>query len=387
MAARLASNSSLNILILEAGPPSADLETVHMAGLWSENFDKETDWNIITSPQNGINDRQVKLSRGKFLGGSSSCNATLCIRGSPQDYDDWGVEGWSGKDMFKYMKKAEKFTSKPWFKADEGAHGYDGKIGTSPHDLAPISELIAESMQDKGLDWDADMFSRGENPHGCGHVPRTVVQGWRTTSADFVTKANEKSNIDIVTDAHVDKVVIEKEANDLVAKGVEVVLADGTVAEVRAEKEVIVSGGSYCSPIILNRSGIGARQELEKHGIETLVELPAVGKNLMDHIVSPLILPPYQSLYHPRNSKKLSIDFRRFVSFIMRPRKKVSHETSMPTTITLLLKPSPNGRQTRQVSCLRFHLEYSASHVLTPDSRTPSSGTTPIAQKAAIQWL
>lgn len=248
----------------------------------------------MTSPQSQLNDRQVKLSRGKFLGGSSSCNATLCIRGSPQDYDDWGVEGWSGREMFEYMKKAEKFSGKPWFKADEQAHGYDGHIGTAPHDLAPIGELLMESMQDKGLALDHDMFSHGENPHGCGHAPRTVVKGWRSTSADFVTKANKKSNTDILTDAHVDKVILENEGGGLVAKGVKVVLQDGTVANVKAAKEVIVSGGTYCSPVILNRSGIGAKEDLEKHGIETAIDLPAVGKNLMDHIVS---FPPYRSIH------------------------------------------------------------------------------------------
>lgn len=261
-----------------------------MAGLWNENFDKETDWNIITPPQPALNDRQVKLSRGKFLGGSSSCNATLCVRGSPQDYDDWGVEGWSGRDMFEYMKKAERFEGKEWFKPQEDAHGYDGMIGTAPHDVAPISELILESMQDRGLGFDCDMFSHGLNAHGCGHAPRTVTKGLRSTSADYVTKANEKSNIDIVTDAHVDRVLIEKEGGELVAKGVRFVLQDGSEVDVKAEKEVIVSGGTYCSPNILNRSGIGAKGDLERHGIETLVDRPAVGKDLKDHIVSSLPL-------------------------------------------------------------------------------------------------
>lgn len=72
---------------------------------WSQLFDKETDWNVITVPKPAVNNRQVKLSRGKFLGGCSGCNGTLCIRGSKQDYDDWGVEGWSGDEFFKYIRK------------------------------------------------------------------------------------------------------------------------------------------------------------------------------------------------------------------------------------------------------------------------------------------
>lgn len=254
---------------------------------WSQNFDKETDWNVIASPGAGIDNREVKLSRGKFLGGSSGCNGTLCIRGSKQDYDDWEVEGWSGDEVFKYMKKAERFTPKPWFKAEKDAHGYDGELGIEPHDLAPISERILESMQDKGLGLDDDMFSHGRNPHGCGHAPRTVSKGLRTTGADFITKQNTKNNIKIVTDCHVDKVVIKRDSNgEPQATGVSAVLGDGTVFTATATKEVIVSGGAYCSPNILNRSGIGAKGDLTKHGIETLVDLPGVGQNLMDHLVS-----------------------------------------------------------------------------------------------------
>ena len=145
---------------------------------------------------------------------------------------------------------------------------------------------MMKSMESKGLPLDPDMFSHGANPHGCGHAPRTVTNGLRTTGADFITKKNKKSNITIVTDAHVDKVLLAKDGDGgLRASGVRAVLADGTVLEVKADKEVIVSGGAYCSPNILNRSGIGAKEELDKHGITTVVDLPGVGKNLMDHMV------------------------------------------------------------------------------------------------------
>lgn len=141
-------------------------------------------------------------------------------------------------------------------------------------------------MESKGLPLDPDMFSHGANPHGCGHVPRTVTNGLRTTGADFITGKNQKDNITIVTGAHVDRVVLEKDDDGgLRAAGVRAILADGTVFEAKAKKEVIVSGGAYCSPNILNRSGIGAGEELEKHGIATVVDLPGVGKNLMDHMV------------------------------------------------------------------------------------------------------
>ncbi len=179
--------------------------------------------------------------------------------------------------------------SKPWFKASKSSHGYSGKLGVEPHDLAPISELILKSMESKGLTLDEDMFSHGENPHGCGHAPRTVTKGLRTTGADFVTNTNARKNITVLTNAHVEKVILERDSTgEFTATGVKAVSGDGKLIEVTANKEVIVSGGAYCSPNILNRSGIGAKDELEKLGISTLVNLPGVGKNLMDHLVSPL---------------------------------------------------------------------------------------------------
>ncbi|KAH6956795.1 hypothetical protein DER45DRAFT_286805 [Fusarium avenaceum] len=286
VAARLAEDPNVKVLVIEAGQHNEHLENVHMVGGWSQNFDKETDWNVVSTPGSGVNNRQVKLSRGKFLGGSSGCNGTLMVKGMKQDYDDWNLPGWSGDDFFKYMAKAEHFHTKDWFKETKGAHGHEGFVHTEPHDLAPISNLIGESMVSKGLPLDHDMFAAGENPHGCGHSVRTVHQGLRTTSADFITKQKPRDNLHLMVESHVEKVVIEKdEQGDFRATGVRVVQADGTVVELKASKEVIVSGGAYCSPNILNRSGIGAKSELEKHGITTLVDLPGVGKNLQDHLI------------------------------------------------------------------------------------------------------
>ena len=108
IAGRLAEDTDVKILLVEAGPHNKDLENVHMVGGWSKNFDSETDWNITTAPMRGVDDRQVKVSRGKFLGGSSGVNGTLSIRGSKTYFDDWGMPGWEGEEMFKYMSKVKK---------------------------------------------------------------------------------------------------------------------------------------------------------------------------------------------------------------------------------------------------------------------------------------
>ncbi|KAH1295371.1 hypothetical protein KXV89_006930, partial [Aspergillus fumigatus] len=284
VAGRLAENPDIKILVIEAGQHNRDLENVHMAGGWSNNFDSETDWNLITKPMPGVDNRQVKLSRGRFLGGSSGCNGTLCIRGAKQDYDDWELEGWSGEEFFAAMRKAETFHTKPWFKADENSHGYSGPLHTEPHDLAPIANLLMDSFVSQGLPLHHDMFSTGDIPHGCGHVPRTVYKGIRTTAADYITKEYHRNNVTIQTDTTVDRVVLEQGPDGLRATSVITQLADGTPRTFHARKEIIVSGGAYCSPAILMRSGIGAHAELDQHGIPCQVDLPGVGKNLLDHL-------------------------------------------------------------------------------------------------------
>jgi choline dehydrogenase-like flavoprotein len=286
IAGRLAEDLDAKILVLEAGPDNADLENVHMAGGWSKNFDSETDWNIITEPMPAVDNRRVNVSRGRFLGGSSGVNGTLCIRGTKQDYDDWGLDEWTGEKMWGYMNKAETFHKKDWHEADESVHGTDGPLHTEPHDLAPISERVKESLIDAGLPYHADMFSTGEIPHGCGDVPRTVHKGIRSTAADFITKTYKRDNITIETAVTVDKIIFSKDdASEPTATGVSTISKSGTKIDYQARKEVIITAGAYCTPPILMRSGIGPKEELAKHNIPCLVDAPGVGKNLQDHVL------------------------------------------------------------------------------------------------------
>jgi choline dehydrogenase-like flavoprotein len=149
---------------------------------------------------------------------------------------------------------------------------------------APISNMILESMQDRGLALQPDMFTSGNNPHGCGHVPRTHYKGNRTTSANYFR--NKGPNLAIKTDTTVDKVILEGEGENLRAVAVRIIEKDGSSKELKANKEIIISGGAYCSPTILLRSGLGPKSELQSHGIDCKLDLPGVGKNLMDHLVS-----------------------------------------------------------------------------------------------------
>jgi len=137
-------------------------------------------------------------------------------------------------------------------------------------------------MESQGLPLDHDMFTTGKRPHGCGHATRTVHKGLRSTGADFVTDDYHRQNIDIVVDTLVDKVNFDDGKR---AVSVDLVDKSGKKSTVNAKKEIIVSGGAYCTPAVLLRSGIGPKEELQKLGVDCLVDSPGVGKNLLDHLI------------------------------------------------------------------------------------------------------
>lgn len=149
-----------------------------------------------------------------------------------------------------------------------------------------------ESYKEAGLPYEEDMFTTGTTAHGCGHALRTIHEGIRSTAADFITKGYRRDNITIITDATVDKVMLDGEGKNRRATGVDVVTKAGENKTFYATKEIIISGGAYCSPIILMRSGIGAKDELQKIGVDCKVDLPGVGKNLMDHVVGVSFFTP-----------------------------------------------------------------------------------------------
>lgn len=160
-----------------------------------------------------------------------------------------------------------------------------GPLHTEPHDLAPISDCVKQSMIDAGLPYHPDMFSTGDSPHGCGDVPRTVHLGIRSTAADFITKGRRRDNITIKTSVMVDRILFSHDTGEPIATGVSTLSASGAKIEYQARKEIILAAGAYCSPPILMRSGIGPRAHLAQHGIECMVDLPGVGQNLQDHVL------------------------------------------------------------------------------------------------------
>jgi choline dehydrogenase-like flavoprotein len=160
--------------------------------------------------------------------------------------------------------QSESFHPQDWFPHNEGAHGYDGPLHIEPAQVFPIADCFFESFQSKGLPYIPDMFSTGEAANGCGHAMRTTYKGYRTTAADYITKDKERSNVTITCDATVDKVILERGSDcSLQAKGVEYLDNNGNRYKAFAKKEVLLAGGTYNTPTMLLRSGIGPKADLE----------------------------------------------------------------------------------------------------------------------------
>lgn len=270
----------MSVILLEAGPDNSDIENTKMVGGMLQNFDTDRDWNLIAEPNPQMNGRPMKLSRGKFLGGSSSTNGTLMVRGMRQDFDDWesmGNPGWNADSMWKYFQRSETFHQSEGFDADEDAHGIEGPIQTTFHPLAGISSAVLKSFQGQGFPKDDDMFSTGTRWHGVGHSLRTVYGGIRVTGADYL----KTSPVTVRCNSRVARLIF----NENKTQGVEVIdERTGQTTTIRTRREIILCLGTYASPQALLLSGIGPKEELYEAGVPPVVDLPGVGKNLEDHL-------------------------------------------------------------------------------------------------------
>lgn len=311
LATRLA-EAGFRVALIEAGKQVEGMDTVDMAGLLYHNFGTEVDWQLKTEPEPGLNGRVVPVPRGKYLGGTSNCNGTLVIRGCAADYDQWanefGCEGWAWKDVLPFFQRAETFhpaqNSLETREGDDGAftsHGTQGPLHTSIHEYAPISERFRENFEGLGLPYIPDLFANGGGPFGVGHAARTIYRGKRTTAADYI-RDQKPATLTLLTETYVRRVVFE----DKRAVGVEVSDKEGSVYLVKAAHEVLLTAGAYMSPHILQCSGVGDRTELTEHDIDCVSDLPGVGKNLMDHLITLLFfectepgLTSDQALYGP----------------------------------------------------------------------------------------
>jgi choline dehydrogenase len=278
LANRLTENPDVTVLVLEAGGKDNSI-FMKMPLAWRQIWrGPRFNWNYTTEPERFLDGRQVALPRGKVLGGSSSINGMLYVRGHPRDYDLWrqaGCDGWSYADVLPYFKRAEG----SW-RGEGEYHGGAGPLGVSATDVSHLGfDLIRDTARAAGIPM-TDDFSGGQ-PEGFGIVDLTIKDGVRCSAANaYLHPALTRSNLTLKIMALTQRVLIEQGR----ATGV-CYLADGVQTVAHAKREVILCGGSYNSPQLLLLSGIGPAEEIAEHGITPVHELPGVGKNLSEHIV------------------------------------------------------------------------------------------------------
>jgi choline dehydrogenase len=278
LANRLTENPGVTVLVLEAGGKDNSI-FMKMPLAWRQIWrGPRFNWNYTTEPERFLDGRQVALPRGKVLGGSSSINGMLYVRGNPRDYDLWrqaGCDGWSFADVLPYFKRAEG----SW-RGEGEYHGGAGPLGVSATDVSNLGfDLIRDTAKAAGIPM-TDDFSGGQ-PEGFGIVDLTIKDGVRCSAAKaYLHPALTRSNLTLKIDALTERVLIENGR----ATGVSY-LSDGVQTVAHAKREVILCGGSYNSPQLLLLSGIGPAEQIAEHGITPVHDLPGVGKNLSEHVV------------------------------------------------------------------------------------------------------
>jgi choline dehydrogenase-like flavoprotein len=278
LANRLSEDADVQVLLLEAGPPDTD-EKIHVPLGYLELQRGQLDWGYASAPEGRCADRRIALPRGKVLGGSSSTNAMIYIRGNPLDFDAWGVKGWSWADLLPYFLKAED--------NERGAsplHGVGGPLSVSePRSVNAASRAFMDAAVQAGLERNEDF--NGPEQDGVGTFQLTQRAGMRASAADaYLRPALGRSNLTVMTDIHVRRVLFDGTR----AIGVQA-SEQGQARELHARREVLVCAGAYNSPQLLMLSGVGPAAHLRDHGIEVLRDRPSVGENLSDHAASELL--------------------------------------------------------------------------------------------------
>jgi choline dehydrogenase len=281
LAARLSENPANRVVLLEAGKP-ADTFMHRMPAGGMRMIFGENDWQHLTEPDPSLNGRRVPWNAGKMLGGGSSINGMIYIRGDQADYEQWAIElgctGWSWSEVLPYFKKSENFSGAP-----SQTHGSTGPLGVCPPKMQhPLARAFVDGCVEYGLPRVED-YCAGD-VDGAFLMLCTQADGRRSSAAcAFLEPAKGRPNLTVITGATVDKVLIEDGPDGSKrATGVHFV-KDGQIRTIGARREVVVSTGAVCSPAVLMRSGIGPAAHLAEHGIEVKVDALEVGRNLQEH--------------------------------------------------------------------------------------------------------
>src|SRR6476661_2265226 len=278
LAARLTEDPGVSVLLLEAGPPDVN-DNIHVPLGYLKLARTEVDWDLATAPEPFCDNRRIALPRGRVLGGSSSLNAMVYIRGNRADYDGWGIPGWGYDDLLPYFIRAED--------NERGAsefHGVGGPLPVSDsRSRNPISVAFAAAGVEAGHPANDDF--NGAQQDGFGLYQLTQRGGMRASAAvAYLHPVMERPNLTVMPYMQVHRVLFEG------TRAVGVAAAQlGQVTEYRAEREVILCGGAYHSPQLLMLSGIGPAEHLTMREVEVLLDQPQVGENLSDHPATQLV--------------------------------------------------------------------------------------------------
>ena len=277
LANRLSENPDNSVLLLEAGTPDSS-PWIHVpVGYFKTMHNPRFDWCYKTDPDPGIANRRLQWPRGKVLGGSSSINGLLYVRGQHQDYDRWaelGNHGWNFDSVLPYFKKSEDQS-----RGESKYHGVGGPLKVSDLRLRrPIADHFIAGASECQIPINDDY--NGESQEGIGYFQQTAHNGYRwSTAKGFLRPARKRKNLTVITGAQTHRVIIENRQ----ANGVEYNFK-GSNKKAHASNEVILSAGAIGSPQILQCSGIGEGAHLQSLGIEVKHNLNGVGKNLQDHL-------------------------------------------------------------------------------------------------------
>lgn len=278
LANRLTEDPQVSVLLLEAGGPDTQQE-IHIPAAFSKLFKTPLDWEYYTEEEPQMANRKMYWPRGKVLGGSSSINAMIYIRGHRHDYDSWreeGNEGWGYTDVLPYFKKAENQERGP-----SEYHGVGGPLNVADlRYVNPLSRAFVEACKELGIPENNDFNGAVNEGTGIYQTTQKKGQRWSTVNA-YLKPALSRSNLTVRTQVQVARVLIEKGRATGVAYA-----RDGQIENVHANREVLICGGAINSPQILMLSGIGPAAHLKAMGIEVALDLPGVGENLQDHVVA-----------------------------------------------------------------------------------------------------
>ena len=274
LAARLSEDPDVRVALLEAGEEDTAPE-IHVPALFPALFKSSWDWDLVSEPEPGIGGRRLYLPRGRMLGGCSSINAMIYVRGNRVDYDDWaagGATGWDYETVLPYFKRSEDNE-----RGEDRFHGVGGPLRVSDsRAMTPLVDMMVEAARRAGHGHNPDL--NGARQEGVGRFQLTQRRGRRESTADaFLRPALGRPNLEVVTGAMATRILFEGRR----AIGVEI-FRRGRLERLRAEREVLICAGAYQSPVLLMLSGVGPEDQLQPFGIEIREALP-VGENLQDH--------------------------------------------------------------------------------------------------------